>query len=364
MYKILVVNLGGTSTKVALYNDETPVCEGSLRHTDEELSACVDNTAQIELRNKVIMEWVRENDVNLDELDAIVFRMVTTGGLCKTGGTYRIEGALKDRLLQIYEKNFPKATHPGIITYPLLLKILDGRDVPIYAIDPDDVDEFSDVARISGHPDFPRTCGIHMINQKAIARKASEDLGKKYQDTKLVVAHLGGGNSIASHDHGRIVDSTHAANGEGPFATTRSGALPILDVVAKAICSGKLDLRGVMNILMAQGGFIAHTGLSDMRLIEKKAEEGDANCELVIQAFIYHVCRYIGAQFAALGCEADAIVLTGGIAYSKRVVEAVTACVGKLAPVMVYPGENEIEAMVVGTLRVLRGEEEITPVKA
>ena len=122
-------------------------------------------------------------------------------------------------------------------------------------------------------------------------------------------------------------------------------------------------MRKVMGILMARGGFVAHTGLTDMRLIEKKAEEGDANCELVIRAFIYHVCRYIGAQFAALSCEADAIVLTGGIAYSKRVVEDVTTCVGKLATVMVYPGEEESEALVAGALRVLRGEEELAPLK-
>ena len=363
MHKIMVVNLGGTSTKVALYDDETCACETSIRHTDEELSACTDNAGQIEMRKKAIIAWAKVNSVDLGQLNAIVFRMVKTNGLCKTGGTYRIEGILKDTLLDIYKDNCPKAAHPGIITYPLLQAILDGRDIPIYAVDPDDLDEFSDVAHFSGHPDYPRTCGIHMINQKAMARKASAELGKKYSETKLVVAHLGGGNSIASHDHGRIVDSTHAGVGEGPFATTRSGALPILDL-AQSICSGKLDLRGVMDILLSKGGFIAHTGFSDLRLIEQKAAEGDTNCDLAIRAFIYQVCKYIGAQFAALGCEADAIVLTGGVAYSKRVTEAISACVGKLAPVLVYPGENEIEAMAVGTLSVLRGEENVIPVNA
>lgn len=364
MYKVMVINLGGTSTKLALYDDETLTCEGSFRHTDEEIAACVDNAAQIAFRTKVAQAWIQENGLDLDQLDAVVFRMSNSGGMTTVGGTYCIEGRLKDAVMKVYEDSFPKAMHPSFIAYPLILSLLDGRDVPVYAVDPDDVSEFSDVACVSGHPDFPRSNGVHMLNQKAVGRKAAADLGKKYQDTKLVVAHLGGGVSIASHDHGRVVDGTHGGPaGEGPFATTRSGALPI-DKVAQAICSGKLDMRGVMGILMAKGGFVAHTGLTDMRLIEKKAAEGDANCDLVIRAFIYHVCRYIGAQFAALGCEADAIVLTGGIAYSKRVVEAVTACVSKLAPVMVYPGEEENTAMVAGVLRVLRGEEELAPIKA
>lgn len=362
MYKILVVNLGGTSTKLALYDDETMVCEGSFRHTNEEIAACADNAEQVEFRKNVCMEWIREKGVNLDELDAAVFRMAYTGGLSTTGGTYCIEGKLKGALMKIYEKSFPKAPHPSFITYPLLLALFDGRDIPVYAVDPDDVDEFSDVAHVSGHPDFPRTSGFHVLNQKAVARKASAQLGKKYQEAKLVVAHLGGGNSIAAHDHGRVVDSTHSGSaGEGPFATTRAGALPA-DKVAQALCSGKLDLRGFKNMMLAQGGFVAHTGMSDLRDIEKKAAEGDANCDLVIRAFIYHICRYIGAQYAALGCEADAIVLTGGVAYSKRVTEAVSACVGKLAPVLVYPGEEENEAMIAGTLRVLRGEEAVIPV--
>lgn len=363
MYKIMLVNLGGTSTKLALFEDEKLVSEGSFHHSNEEIAACADNAEQVEFRKNVCMEWIKENNVDLDKLDAAVFRMAYTGGLSTTGGTYCIEGALKAALLKIYEKSFPKAPHPSFITYPLLQAIFDGRDVPVYAVDPDDVDEFSDVAHVSGHPDFPRTSGFHILNQKAVARKASAALGKKYQETKLVVAHLGGGNSIASHDHGRIIDSTHSGSaGEGPFATTRAGALP-LDSVTKALASGKLDMKKLKEIQLSQGGFVAHTGMSDMRLIEKKAAEGDDNCELVIKAFIYQVCRYIGAQFAALECEADAIVLTGGVSYSKRITEAITDCVGKLAPVMVYPGEEENEAMVSGVLRVLRGEEELAAIR-
>jgi len=362
MFHILSINLGGTSTKLYLYEDEKLLHEGSIRHTEDEIAACADNRAQIAFRKKVALDWIDANRISLDSIDAVVIRLSNTGGATTIGGTYRIEGKLKDAVMKIYEESFPKAMHPSFIGYPLVLSILDGREIPVYAVDPDDVDEFCDIAHITGHPDFPRRSGCHILNQKAVARKASADLGKAYKDTKLVVAHLGGGVSIASHDHGRIIDGTSGGPaGEGPFSTTRSGQLP-LDLVAQACCSGKVDMRKIMGIIMARGGFAAHTGMTDMRQIEEKAAGGDENCERVIRAFIFQVCRYIGAQFAALGCEADAIVLTGGIAYDKRVVDEVTKCVGKLAPVMAYPGEEEAEAMIAGVLRVLRGEEAIVPV--
>lgn len=357
MYKIMTVNLGGTSTKLFLFEDETLLCEGSIRHTDEEIAACVDNDAQVAFRKKVADAWLKENNIDLNTLDAVVVRITNTGGLSKSGGTYCIEGELRDNLMKIYQDTFPKAEHPGLLAYPVVSAILDGRPIPVYAVDPDDLDDFCDIARITGYPGFRRRSGIHNLNHRAVGRKASEDMGKTYGETKLVVAHLGGGVSIASHDHGRIIDGTHGAYGEGPFATNRAGQLPI-DQIINAIASGELSAREVFDILINKGGFVAHTGLTDMRLIEKKASEGDEKCEMAVRAFIYQVCRFIGAQFAALGCEADAIVLTGGIAYDQRVVDEVTKCVGKLAPVLVYPGEEETAAMVGGALRVLRGEEE------
>lgn len=356
MYKIMTVNLGGTSTKLSLFNDEKLICEGSIRHTDKELASCVDNNAEVTFRKKVADNWIRENNIDLDSLDAIVVRITNTGGLSKSGGTYCIEGKLRDNLMKIYQATFPKAQHPGFLAYPVVAAILDGRPTPVYAVDPDDLDDFCDIARITGYPKFRRKSGIHNLNHRAVGRKASEDMGKDYCETKLVVAHLGGGVSIASHDHGRIIDGTHGAYGEGPFATNRAGQLP-LDQVLNAVESGELSAQEVLDICGKKGGFAALTGLTDMRLIEKKAAEGDENCEMAVRAFIYQVCRFIGAQFAALGCEADAIVLTGGIAYDRRVVDEVTKCVGKLAPALVYPGEEETAAMVGGALRVLQGKE-------
>lgn len=355
MYRILIFNLGGTSTKLALFEDETLKAEGTIRHTDAEIQGCADNAEQIAFRKGTIVKWLQENHLALEELSAIVIRS-SGAGMCKQGGTYLVTGKLRDGMYDAYQNSFPKAPHPSVIVLPLVDEILEGRNVPIYIVDPDGVDEFHDVAYITGHPDFRRSSGFHVLNHKAIARKASKDLGKTYEEANLVVAHMGGGISIAAHKHGMVVDSTSGGSaGEGPFGTNRTGPLPLNKLVDKCF-SGEYSKKEIMNLVMTGGGFLAHTGYTDLRIIEQKATEGDANCDLIVRAFIYQVCRYIGAQFTVLNCEADAIVLTGGIAYSDRVVGGIKSCVGKLAPVLVYPGEKENEAMVDGVLSVLRGE--------
>ena len=355
MNQILIFNLGGTSTKLAVFEDETLRAEGTIRHTDEEIQACVDNAAQIAFRKGTIVAWLGENHIVLEELSAIVIRS-SGAGMCKRGGTYLVTGKLRDGMYDAYRGSFPKAPHPSFIVLPLVDEILEGRQVPIYIVDPDGVDEFHDVAYITGHPDFRRSSGFHVLNHKAVARRAARDLGKQYEDADLVVAHMGGGISIAAHKHGLVVDATSGGSaGEGPFGTNRTGPLPLNKLVDKCF-SGEYTKKDMMNLIMTGGGFLAHTGYTDLRIIEQKAAEGDANCDLIVRAFIYQVCRYIGAQFTVLDCRADAIVLTGGIAYSDRVVSGIRDCVGKLAPVLVYPGEKENEAMVDGVLSVLRGE--------
>ena len=357
MYRILLVNLGGTSTKLALFEDETLKAEVAMRHTDAEISACTDNKQQIAFRKEAAQNWLGESGISLDMLDAAVIRVSKTG-LCKKSGTYQVKGKLRDAMYEVYRQSFPLAMHPAFIILPLVDEMLEGRDIPIYIVDPEEVDEFHDVARVTGHPGFPRTSGVHMLNHKAVARRAAADLGKAYEETKLVVAHLGGGVSIAAHDHGMIVDGTSGGSaGEGPFGTNRTGPLPINQLVERCY-SGEYKKQDIIKMIMSEGGFLAHTGFTDMRIIEESARNGDENCDLLIRAFIYQVCRYIGAQFTVLNCEADAIVLTGGISYSERVVGSIKDCVGKLAPVVAYPGEEESEAMVSGALRVLRGEAE------
>ena len=355
MHRVLIFNLGGTSTKLALFEDEKLAAEGTLRHSDEEIGACTDNEKQIAFRKGQILKWLEENQISLDSVDAVTMRSAG-GGLCKRGGTYLVAGRLREKMYQDYRASFPLAPHPSAYVLALVDELLAGREIPVYIVDPDGIDEFQDVAYVTGHPDFPRSSGFHVLNQKAIARQAAKDLGKAYEEADLVVAHMGGGVSIGAHRHGLVVDSTSGGGaGEGPFGTNRTGPLPLNKLVERCY-SGEYTKKEVMSMLMTGGGFLAHTGYTDLRIIEKKAAEGDANCDLVVRAFIYQVCRYIGAQFTVLGCQADAIVLTGGMAYSDRVVTGVKDCVGKLAPVLVYPGEKENEAMVAGVLSVLRGE--------
>lgn len=360
LYKIMTVNLGGTSTKLSLFEDEVLLKEGTMRHTDEELSACTDNDLEIAFRKLVAQKWIAENAVSLDKLDAVVVRVTNTGGLATRSGTYQITGKLRDSLVDIYKQSFPKAVHPSILAHMLAESLIEGLDIPIFVVDPEDVNEIQEVAKITGHPDFPRgrmETGYHVLNHKAVARQAAKDMGKTYHDVNFVVAHLGGGVSIAAHMNGMVIDTTSGGpGGEGPFAINRSGSLPLYPLI-EACFSGKYQKKDLLKIVMATGGFFAHTGLTDFRLIEQKAAEGDEKCDLLIRAFIYQVCRYIGAQYTVLNCNCDGIILTGGIAYSKHVVEGIRRCVGKLAPVLVYPGEEESTAMVTGALRILRGEE-------
>lgn len=355
MNRILLVNLGGTSTKLAIFDDEMLLVEGTIRHTDEEIQACDTNEKQVSFRKKMITNWLDESPYSLESINAIVIRS-SGAGMCKRGGTYLVTGRLRDGMMEAYKKSFPLAGHPSFYVLPLVEEVIGDLDIPVYIVDPDGVDEFNDVARVTGHPDFPRSSGFHVLNHKAVARRACKDMNMKYTDAKLVVVHMGGGVSIAAHDHGNVIESTSGGSaGEGPFGTNRTGPLP-LNKIIDCCFDGKHTKKDINSMIMTGGGFLAHTGYTDLRIIEQKAAEGDANCDLVIRAFIYQVNRYIGAQFTVLNCEADAIVLTGGIAYSDRVVNGIKSCVGKLAPVMVYPGEEENKAMVEGVLTVLRGE--------
>lgn len=357
MYQTLIFNLGGTSTKLALFEDETLKAEGTMRHTDEEIAACTDNARQIAFRKENIMGWLAENRISLDSISAIVIRC-NGGGLCRQSGTYLVAGRLKDKLHEVYQNSFPLANHPSAYVLPLAEEVIGAHSIPIYIVDPDDMDEFEDLARFTGHPDFPRRSGCHVLNQKAMARRAAKDMGKRYEDVNLVVAHMGGGVSIAAHKHGQVVEATSGGSaGEGPFGSNRTGPLPLNKLVDMCF-DGRHTKKDVMDMITTGGGFLAHTGYTDLRIIEKKAAEGDANCDLAVRAFIYQVSRYIAAQCAVLCCDVDGIVLTGGMAYSQRVVEGVKERVGRLAPVLPYPGEEENEAMVAGVLSVLRGERE------
>lgn len=357
LFRIVNLNLGSTSTKISMYEDESLVEEYTARHTDEEMAAVPTQREQIELRKQCLESWMQEKGVNLDDVDAAVVRMT---GLrkCVNSGTYQLGPVLRRDVYAIYNPD-GGVRHSAGLTIPLLEELLAGRDIPIYMVDSVHVDEFKDVARVTGHPDFEWVAVQHTLNQKAIARLAASELGKAYEDCKFVVAHLGGGVSVGAHDHGRIVDSSNCGAGcSGPFSPTRTGTLPTMPLVEMCY-SGKYTYQEMEKKIMKEGGFAAYLGVTDCREAEKMAAEGNGKADLVLRAFVYQVSKEIGAQLASLAfADVDAILLTGGIAHSERITSGIKSYVGSAAPVRVYPGEREAEAMVAGALAVLRGERE------
>lgn len=349
------LNLGSTSTKVSIYEDENLVKEFTARHTDEEMNAAPTQRQQIALRKKCVQEWMDLNDLSMDDIDAAVVRMV---GLRRTikSGTYQIGEVLRKDIYALYDPD-TVIRHSAGLTVPLMDELLEGREIPIYMVDTVHVDEYKDVARISGHPSFDWVPVQHTLNQKAIARAAAADLGKAYEACKFVVAHLGGGVSIGAHEYGKIVDSSNCGAGcSGPFTPTRTGTLPTMPLV-EACYSGKYTYKEMEKMIMKEGGFAAYLGVTDCREAEEMAENGDEKADLILRAFVYQVAKEIGAQCAALGFkDIDAILLTGGISYSERIVNQIKNYIRSVATVMVYPGEREAQAMVNGALQVLRGQ--------
>lgn len=355
MFRIINLNLGSTSTKVSIYEDETLSQQYTARHTDEEMAAAPTQKQQIELRKKCLLDWFEANNISLDHIDAAVVRMV---GLrkCVNSGTYQVGDVLRKDIYALYDPD-TVTRHSASLTVPLLEELLAGRKVPIYMVDSVHVNEFKDVAKITGHPNFVWNSVQHTLNQKAIARLAATELGKTYETCKFVVAHLGGGVSIGAHEYGKIVDSSNCGAGcSGPFSPTRTGSLPLMPVVEMCY-SGKYTFKEMERMIMKEGGFFAYLGVTDCRIAEEMAENGDAKADLILRAFSYQVAKEIGAQCAALQYhDIDGIILTGGISYSVRIVREIKQYVGTIAPVMVYPGERESEAMVDGVLQVLRGQ--------
>ncbi|GAB6118406.1 butyrate kinase [Thermoanaerobacter brockii subsp. lactiethylicus] len=349
MFLILVINPGSTSTKVAVFRDKEPVFTETLRHSTEELSKYKSIIDQFEFRTQAILNMLKEKGISLSEIDAIVGR----GGLLKPieSGTYIVNEKMIEDLKKA-ERGEHASNLGGIIAYTLAKE----HNIPAYIVDPVVVDELEDIARITGMPEIEKSSIFHALNQKAIARRLAADLNKKYEEVNLIIAHLGGGISIGAHKHGRVVDVNDALNGEGPFSPERAGGLPVLDLV-KLCYSGKYTYQEMKKKLIGQGGVVAHLGTNDVREVYKKIEEGDKKAELVLEAMAYQTAKEIGAMAVVLKGHVDAIGITGGIAYNEDFVKRISERVKFIAPVYVYPGEDEMLALAQGAYRVLSGEE-------
>lgn len=348
--QILVINPGSTSTKIAVYNDAKPMLLRSIKHSVEELSQFNDVTEQHEYRKKLIIDDLTRMGCEF-HFSAVVGR----GGLAKPveGGVYEInEKMIADTKA---DHNHKHACDLGcIISYEI------AKDIPgcrSFIADPGVVDELNAYARISGSPLMKRICIWHALNQRAIARRYANEIGKEYEDLNLIICHLGGGISIAAHEKGRAVDANNALDGEGPFSPERAGSLPAADLI-RLCFSGKYTEQQLLRRVAGEAGLIAHLGTNDMQEIERRIAAGDKQAELVVDAMIYHTAKNIVAESAVLCGKVDAILLTGGMARSQYVISRLRKRIDFLAPTHCYPGEDEMEALALNALAVLTGKRE------
>ena len=349
VYRILTINPGSTSTKIAIFDNEKPVLETTLRHPAEEINKFDKIFDQYEFRKNVILETLNDNGINLTKLSAVVGR----GGLLKPiqGGTYNVsENMIEDLKVGVLGEH---ASNLGGI---LANEIAKQLNIPAFIVDPVVVDEMDAVARISGMPELERKSIFHALNQKAVARRAAAEMGKSYEDLNVIVAHLGGGISVGAHQKGRVIDVNNALDGEGPFSPERAGGLPVGDL-AKMCFSGKYTVDDIKKKIKGQGGLVAYLGTNDGREVEKMIAEGNEKAALDYEAMAYQVAKEIGSCAAVLKGNVDAVILTGGIAYDKQFVKWISDRVAFISQVIVYPGEDEMIALAEGGLRVLRGEE-------
>lgn len=348
MYKIFVMNLGSTSTKMAYYEDD--VCQYAIteEHPSQELAKYSDVMEQFDYRKERAEHFLKTHTIDVSDLDVIVSR----GGNTKPveSGVYRINQTMLDQQASgVYGRH---ATDLGSrIAYEMSLN---HKAIPL-VVDPPVTDEFEPVARISGHPLFPRTSCFHALNHKATAKRFAADSHKHYEDLNLIVVHLGGGISVAPHKKGRMIDGDNALEGGGAFSTNRTGTLPI-GALVEACFSGDYSKADIRRMLNGEGGLVAFLGTSDVRTVEEMAKT-DEKAALCLDAMIYQVSKDIGAMSTVLYGQVDAILLTGGIANSKYVVQTIKDQCGFIAPIVVYPGENEMESLARGSLAYLREEE-------
>lgn len=345
--KILAINPGSTSTKIAVFEDEKPLLVRNIRHNIEELAAFPQVIDQFDFRKQLVLDALQKEGVPF-EFDAIVGR----GGLVKpiAGGVYEVNEAMRNDVRHAMRTH---ACNLGCLIADELARMLPGCRA--FIADPGVVDEMDELQHITGSPLMPRITIWHALNQKAIARRFARENNTKYENLNLIICHLGGGISIGTHCKGRAIDVNNALDGEGPFSPERAGTLPTGQLID--LCySGKFTKDELKKRISGHAGLAAHLGTTDMMVIEKMIEEGDAHAKLVVDAMIYQVAKAIGAAAVPLYGDVDAILLTGGIARSEYVIPRLSAYISFLAPVHVYPGEDELEALALNALGALRGD--------
>jgi butyrate kinase len=350
--KILAINPGSTSTKIAVYRNTKSVFLKTIRHHTEELSRFIKVADQFEFRREIILKELKEAEIDIKKFSAVVGR----GGLIKPieSGVYRVNSRMKEDI-----KNCIRGEHASNLGALIADDIASGLpNAKAFIADPVVVDEMQEVARIAGHPKFERVSIFHALNQKAIARQYAKSLDKKYEELNIIVAHLGGGISVGAHYMGRVIDVNNALDGEGPFSPERAGTIPA-GQLAKLCFSGEVTFEEVKKMITGKGGLVAHAGTNDAYEIETKAKEGDSIAKLLQDAMSYNIAKYIGQMAVVLKGRVDGIILTGGIAHNPYLVDYIKEMVNFIAPVAVYPGEDEMQALAMNALMALRGDVEV-----
>ena len=347
---ILVINPGSTSTKIAVYEDEKPVMLRNIHHSPEELKQFEKITDQRTFRRDLVIRELEYLNIPMN-FDIIIGR----GGLARpvAGGVYRVNEKM---CMDSYNAIRKHACNLGCM---IALELANGIPgcLPLIA-DPGMVDELDDVARISGSPLMPRIAIWHALNQRAIARRFAREYGKRYEDLNLIICHLGGGIYVAVHRHGLAVDANNALDGEGPLSPERAGTLPAADLIH--LCySGKYTKEQLLKRIAGQAGLVAHLGTTNVKEIIGRIEQGDEKARLLIDAMIYQTAKTIAGDSAVLYGKVDAILLTGGIAYSDYITSRLRERIEFLAPVHIYPGEDEMQALALNALAVWRGQREL-----
>ncbi len=349
--KILAINPGSTSTKIGIYEEKNCIYEETLRHSSEEIEKYERIIDQYDFRKNLILQAVLKSGCKVEELSAVVGR----GGMFKPikSGTY----AVNDEMIE-YVKKAPRGEHASNLGCVIAREIADSINVPSFIVDPVAVDEMEEIAKITGMPEFPRDSLFHALNQKAVAKRYASQVNKPYNELNLIVAHLGGGVSVGAHRKGLVIDVNNALDGDGPMSPERSGTVP-LGKLYNAIFANKYTQKEIKQMNYGKGGLVAHLKTNNGKEVSDMIENGDEHAKLIFSAMAYQIAKEIGSLATVLNGNVDAILITGGLAYSKNLVSWIKDRVEFISKVEVFPGEDELQALVEGALRVLDKEEEV-----
>lgn len=350
-YQILTLSPGSTSTKVAVFKGKERLFKVNVTHDPAVLKGFAEIIDQFDYRLRTIREEVEKGGFRMEDMDA--FAAYSGALVGSPAGIYPVN----EKILE-HSREGHTAKHPAMLGALLIHELAGEKGVPAYVIDHPDSDEFQDLARVTGMPGVYRQSKIHVLNQKAVARRAAEAVGKTYDGGNYIVAHVGGGLSVALHRHGRIVDGNDVINGSGPMAPNRSGDVPAGDIITMCF-SGKYSEKEMRAKVGKTGGLLGHLGTDDTRIIVERIAQGDQYAKLIFDGMAYQLSKAIGGFAAAAEGRVDAIALTGGVSNDPHFVEEVTRRVSWIAPVKVYGGDFEMEALAEGAIRALTGEEAV-----